>query len=311
MTLKLGIVGVGVIARSQHLPVIAQSPAFDLVACASRHAGVDGVANYRSLAEMLEGSPEVEAVSLCTPPAARAHDARVALRAGRHVMLEKPPGATISEVHELAALAREQGVTLQATWHSRHAAGVEPARAWLAGRTVRSVEIEWREDIRVWHPGQDWILAPGGMGVFDPGINALSIVTHILPHSFALTAARLGFPANRQAPIVADLTFVDSAGAPIHAAFDFLQTGPQTWDIRIETDDGRLELSSGGAELRINGVEPPPAGPDVLRGEYDSLYALFARLVARGESDVDLRPLEHVADAFMLGERVETAPFEF
>lgn len=311
MALKLGIVGVGVIARSQHLPVIAHSEAFDLVAVASRNAGVDCVANYRSLAEMLEGSPEVEAVSLCTPPAVRAHDARLALCAGRHVMLEKPPGATISEVHELAAIARKQGVTLQTTWHSRHAAGVEPARAWLAARTVRSVEIEWREDIRVWHPGQDWILEPGGMGVFDPGINALSIITHILPRAFALTKARLEVPANSQAPIAADLTFADSGGAPIHAAFDFLQTGQQTWDIRVKTDDGLLELSGGGAELRINGAASPSGGPDLLRGEYDSLYARFAELIACGESEVDIRPLEHVADAFMLGERVETAPFDF
>jgi D-galactose 1-dehydrogenase len=43
------------------------------------------------------------------------------------------------------------------------------------------VNVIWREDVRVWHPGQDWIWQPGGLGVFDPGINALSIITHILP----------------------------------------------------------------------------------------------------------------------------------
>jgi D-galactose 1-dehydrogenase len=310
MSIKLGLVGIGVIARSQHLPVIAASDTFDLVAAASRHASVDGVRNFTSLPDLISGAPEVEAVALCTPPIVRAHDARLALKAGRHVLLEKPPGTTLSEVHELIALAEEHKVTLFASWHSRHARAVAPARAWLRGRTLRSVDVNWREDIRVWHPGQDWILAPGGLGVFDPGINALSILTQILPAPFALRAARLGFPGNRQAPIGAELSFTDTNGAPINAVFDFLQTGPQTWDIRAETDDGTLVLSQGGAIAHINGVEMA-LEPDGAHGEYAGLYAHFAELIAQGRSDVDLAPLTHVADAFMLGERVTAPDFFF
>ncbi|MEJ0060412.1 MAG: Gfo/Idh/MocA family oxidoreductase [Terricaulis sp.] len=245
MAIKLGIVGVGVIARSQHLPVVAESEAFELVAAASRNARVDGVKTFATLDDMLEGAPEVEAVALCAPPIARTQDARIALRAGKHVLLEKPPGATLSEVHELVALAEEHRVTLFASWHSRHARAVGPARDWLRGRAIRSAQVSWREDIRVWHPGQEWILAPGGLGVFDPGINALSILTHILPAPFALRSAKLAFPGNRQAPIGAELSFADAHGAPIHAVFDFLQTGHQTWDIRVETDQGRARAFRG------------------------------------------------------------------
>ena len=82
-----------------------------------------------------------------------------------------------------------------------------------------------------------------GFGVFDPGINALSILTRILPRPFFLTAAELSFPRNRAAPIAADLVFSDDAGTAIRAEFDWRQTGPQTWDIRVETDAGRLTLS--------------------------------------------------------------------
>jgi D-galactose 1-dehydrogenase len=57
-----------------------------------------------------------------------------------------------------------------------------PAKAWLAGkRQVARGRITWREDVRKWHPGQDWVFEPGGMGVFDPGINALSILTISCP----------------------------------------------------------------------------------------------------------------------------------
>ena len=58
--------------------------------------------------------------------------------------------------------------------------------------------------MRRWHPGQAWIWEPGGFGVFDPGINALSIATSIFA-PFFLTAARLDFPENRDAPIAAAL----------------------------------------------------------------------------------------------------------
>jgi D-galactose 1-dehydrogenase len=308
--IKLGIVGVGKIARDQHLPVIAASRDFELVGAASRNATVERASNFTSLAGLLEAMPEVEAISLCAPPTARTQDARLALRAGKHVFLEKPPGATLSEVHELAALARKNGVSLYASWHSRYAAGVAPARAWLKDRTVKAAQIIWKEDVRHWHPGQDWIFAPGGFGVFDPAINALSIVTHILPQPFALTKARLAFPANRQAPIAAALEFATAAGAPIRADLDFLQTGPQSWDIVIDTDDGRLELAKGGAELAIKGA-PVALGEADPHGEYRGLYAAFAALVRAGASDVDVAPLTHVADAFMLGERVAAPAFEF
>ena len=97
--------------------------------------------------------------------------------------------------------------------------------------------------------GQAWIWEPGGLGVFDPGINALSILTRILPRPFFLTRAELSFPRNRAAPIAADLAFSDETGLPIRAEFDWRQTGPQTWDIRIETDAGRLTLGAGGRRL--------------------------------------------------------------
>src|SRR5205807_1282851 len=173
----------------------------------------------------------------------------MALAAGKHVMLEKPPGATVGEIKPLLTAAAAAGRTLFATWHSRFAPAVEPARRLLDGRRVTAVRISWKEDVRVWHPGQAWIWEPGGLGVFDPGINALSILTRILPEPVFLTEAELSFPSNRQAPIAANLSLTTASDLPIAAEFDFRQTGPQSWDIRIETDAGQLKLSLGGARM--------------------------------------------------------------
>ena len=303
--IRIAIVGLGKIARDQHIPAIAGTEGIELVAVASPNASIDGVRHFATLDELLAAGPDIDAVALCTPPQVRHAQAATALRAGKHVLLEKPPGATVSELTPVIAAARQTGRTLFAAWHSRFAPAVEPARTFLASRQIKSVVVEWKEDVRVWHPGQTWIWEPGGLGVFDPGINALSILTRILPRPFFLRKAALSFPRNRAAPIAADLTFSDDTDLPIRAEFDWRQTGPQTWDIRADTDVGRLTLSSGGGRL----VHDDRTLIDEKRAEYRGIYGRFVELIANGVSDVDLSPLVHVADAFMLGRRHEVEPF--
>jgi D-galactose 1-dehydrogenase len=303
--MKIALVGIGKIARDQHVPALAASPDWELAATVSRSGTVDGVEAFTDFAAMLAARPDVGVVSLCLPPQPRYPYAEAALLAGRHVMLEKPPGQTLAEVHALQALAARQGVSLYATWHSRMAEAVAPARAWLADKTIRRAQIIWREDVRKWHPGQDWVFEPGGMGVFDPGINALSILTEILPAPVHVTAAELEFPANRDTPIAARIAFSGN----ITADFDWRQEGPQTWDIAVETDGGLLELKMGGNRLFLDGREV--AGEDTIMGEYPKLYARMADLVRAGQSDVDLAPMVHVADALTLGKRVVTDAFAF
>lgn len=302
--IRIGIVGVGKIVRDQHLPALANDPNFRLVAAASRHGKVDGIQNYPSITAMIDAVPELDAVSLCMPPQVRSDAARAALEAGKHAFLEKPPGATVSEVEHLAELAAAKGVSLFASWHSRYAPAVEAARAFLASTRIRSAAINWKEDVRRWHPGQQWIWEPGGFGVFDPGINALSIATHILPGMF-ITAATLDFPENRDAPIAAQIAFRTLDGVAVTAEFDWRQTGPQSWEIVADTEAGSMLLSGGGSQLTIDGkiVDRQP------EAEYPMLYRRFAEIVRAGVSDVDLSPLKHVADAFMLGKRRVVEPF--
>ncbi len=305
--MEIALVGIGKIAVDQHVPSIAASPDWELAATVSRHGTVEGVPAYTDLATMLAEHPEIRVVSLCVPPVPRFALAAEAIRAGRHVMLEKPPGATLSECHTLEALAREHRVTLYASWHSREAAMVPAAKAWLAGKTLNTFTVTWKEDVRRWHPGQDWIWQPGGLGVFDPGINALSIVTEILPDPIHLTSATLEVPENCQAPIGATLAFAHPT-ATVDMVFDWRQTGDQTWEIEAETTQGTLKLLDGGARLQIDGTEQGEDA-DALKGEYPRLYANLARLVAAGEIDMDLAPMRHVADAFTLGHRTLTEPF--
>lgn len=306
MTIRAGLVGLGKIARDQHLPAIAGIDGIELVAVASRNAQGDGVNNYPDLGAMLAGEADLDAVILCQPPQVRYAAARQAILAGKHVFLEKPPGATVSEVAALVALAKDKGVTLYASWHSRYAAAVAQAKAWIADRRIERISIQWREDVRHWHPGQPWIWEAGGFGVFDPGINALSILTEIVPEPVTVLSANLEVPQNKDAPIGATLAMATASGAPVDAVFDWRQTGPQTWDIAVETASGSLLLSEGGNTLRLDG-EVQMKAPDE---EYPAMYRRFVDLVAARAIDADVAPLRLVADAFLCGRHCPTAVFE-
>lgn len=302
---RIAVVGLGKIAHDQHLPTIAASRQFELVAAASPGATLRDLPVFQSVDELLASDVAVGALAMCQPPQQRFEAAAHALRAGKHVLLEKPPGATVSEVQILTALAARTGKTLFAAWHSRYAPAVERARAWLVGRRVQSIEIRWMEDVRFWHAGQHWIWAPGGTGVFDPGINALSILTRLLAEPVRVLDGTLKVPANCATPIAADLQLCSAEGVPIHAIFDWRSEDDPVWDIAIKTDAESVRLSRGGARLHIGGRECELDA----QGEYPLLYQRFAELIAGQESDVDLAPLRLVADCFLRCATVAVEPF--
>ncbi|WP_202419855.1 Gfo/Idh/MocA family protein [Pseudoduganella guangdongensis] len=305
-TLKIGLVGLGKIAVDQHIPAIRNNPQLELVAGCSPRSSVEGLDVYRSLDEMLQAHPEIEAVAICTPPQVRQAIAEEAIAAGRHVFLEKPPAATLGEGEALHALASAHGVTVLAGWHSRFAPGVEPAREWMAARSIAAIRIEWRENVRQWHPGQRWIFEPGGMGVFDPGINSLSILTRLLGGGVVVQGAELRVPSNCNEPIQAELRMQGGAGVPIEACFDFLQEGEQTWSIHVAAVNGEtMALHMGGKVMEVDGK----LVLDEPEREYPRMYEHFARLIAARQSDLDMSPLRAVADARLVGKHVTVEPF--
>ena len=261
--------------------------------------------NFQSLGELLEKGPHVDAIAFCTPPQGRFALVQQALAAGKHVLVEKPPCATLGEAMVLVEQIREQGVSGLFAWHSRYAQGIQAARDWLASRTLQSVKIDWKEDVRKWHPGQAWIWQPGGLGVFDPGINALSIVTHLLPLSLFVESAELRVPSNCQSPIAAGINMSDARHLDVHAEFDFDHGHDELWSIEIRCTEGLLRLDNGGALLSIDGVRQAVS----QEGEYAAVYRHFQQLIADKASDVDLQPLRLVADSFFVGSRASVEPF--
>ena len=308
MGFKLAIIGLGKIAQDQHLPVVAKNRDFELAAVVSSRGGHGDVPAFRTATELFRSGIKLDAVALCMPPEPRFAIARDALDAGLHVLMEKPPTPTVGELDALSADAERRGRILFTTWHSQYNAAVDEAKRLLAGKRVTRLHVSWKEDVRHWHPGQEWIWEPGGFGVFDPGINAFSIVTKILPEPVFVASCVLETPANKWTPIAAEITFKPSweGKAELTADLDWRQTGEQSWNIDVETADGMaLQLRRGGTELHVNGALATAKPSE----EYEGIYTHFAELLASGRSHVDGAPLQLVSDCFMLGRRRETEAF--
>ncbi|KKB77804.1 galactose 1-dehydrogenase [Devosia soli] len=308
---KIAVIGVGKIAQDQHLPVIDASDDFELAATVStRGIGHGNVPVFKTPGELYAAMPEVSLVSICTPPGIRHSYVREALDAGKDVMMEKPPTTTISELDDLIAHAKRLDSVLYQTWHSQFNAAVDRAKVILAEEGVTSARIDWRESVRKWHPGQDWVWEPGGFGVCDPGINAFSIFTKVMPFPVFVDKATLTFPENRQTPVDVEIVFKSSqAHKPdLSCGFNWLEESGEIWTIRFTTGKGNeIKLERGGRTLRVNGDVVLEHG-DL---EYSAMYDRFADLLDAHESDVDAAPLRLMFDVFFLGARVTGPAFEW
>ena len=264
---RIAIIGVGKIAQDQHLPVITGNPDFRLAAMVSGHgAQAPGVPTFRSATELFGAMRDLDAVAICTPPSVRYALAREALKAGVHVLLEKPPALTVTELTDLAAHAEVAGKVLFTTWHSQYNAAVDDLAGRLAGQRIAKLHITWKEDVRRWHPGQAWIWEVGGFGVFDPGINALSILTRIMPGPIFVKDAELTYPENRDMPIAARLVFASPLRDRGRSADGRFRLAPdRSADLGLRGDhggrrnlpsDGRWRGSGSGRQDRARG----PAG---------------------------------------------------
>jgi predicted dehydrogenase len=303
--IKIAILGFGKIAEDQHVPSIAGNPRFELVATSSRSGhGVEPVfADWR---ELIRGVDGLEAVAITTPPGPRYEIARECILAGFHCLLEKPPAAGLAEIADLECLASAEAVSLFTTWHAQNNPAVDEAARLLAGKRIKSMAVRWHENVHKWHPGQNWIFEAGGFGVFDPGINAFSVITKIFPGAVFVRQAELQVPENAQAPIAAKIELGSpAADGPLSVSFDFRWSDEEEWTIEIETADGtKLRLERGGARLFVDGAEQPAEGP----GEYPDIYRIFADLIDERRSLVDVAPFQLVADCLLVAKTTRVDP---
>jgi predicted dehydrogenase len=138
--IRTGIVGFGIAGRIFHAAVVSQTPAMEVASIVQR-SGDDAASAYpsakiaRSLGEMLE-DPGISLCVVATPNDAHRSLAEECLKAGRHVVVDKPLALSTEDASYLAGLARERGLMLSAYHNRRWDGDYQTIRTLLAGERV-------------------------------------------------------------------------------------------------------------------------------------------------------------------------------
>ena len=127
---RVGLLGAGRIAQSAHLPAIAHAPSVRLIGLfdPSDHLRETVARRYEVVAyptaNVLFDDPSIEAVIVAVPDRFHASATLEALRAGKHVLVEKPLASTVAEAEAVVEASRRSGGIVQVGSMKRHDPGV-------------------------------------------------------------------------------------------------------------------------------------------------------------------------------------------
>lgn len=284
--LRLGVVGCAGIAWRRMLPAVAANPDVTLVAVASRDAakarvftdrfGGEPVAGY----DRLLARDDLDAVYVPLPALLHAEWIERALRAGKHVLSEKPLAATYEDAAALVALAEARGLVLLESFmflcHPQHARVRELVADGVIGE-LRTLTAEFAspsksfDDIR-WRPDI------GGGALTDIGVYPVRTALLHLGPEVEVVGAVLDVDHGRG---------VDTAGAALVTGPDGT-TGQLSWGMR-HSYRSRYALWGSAGRISVQwAYTPPPTHQPVIRIEQQSRVEeltlpaddQFARVVA-------------------------------
>ncbi|MBR4990174.1 MAG: Gfo/Idh/MocA family oxidoreductase [Oscillospiraceae bacterium] len=207
MSIKVGIIGCGKIAQVRHIPEYAANPHTEVygfydinLARAEELAEKYNGKAYASYEELL-ADPAIEAVSVCAANHVHAEITVAALKAGKHVLCEKPMAVTLEECEAMVAAARESGKYLMIGQNQRlakaHAKAKELIEQGAIGKVLTFRTIFGHGGSETWSidPGSNvWFFdkTKAAMGAMaDLGIHKTDMIQYVLGSKIVKTQAVL------------------------------------------------------------------------------------------------------------------------
>lgn len=333
---KFGIVSPGRWGRKL-LDAAKESPLLSFGGVFSRNstnaaevAAAYGGRTYASL-EALLADPALEAVVLPTPHFLHHAQTLAALRAGKHVFVEKPIATTVAEGEEMLATAQSTGLVLAVGHQGRHTGGIRKVKAMLeAGElgTIAAVAIVQGYPHALFRTGDDWrtgaTAVPGGQ-LDELGVHYFDVLQFL----FGPVRRVTGFvhrPAPAAPPDTATAALVFDGG--IVASYTTWATSVGISRMSLYGSKGALELNRMGqdacswqplsdlATARAGGLPPQPVkfeGPYLVTTALTAELEDFARAIREGrppqvgaaESLATLRISRAVLEASATGRTVD------
>jgi predicted dehydrogenase len=253
------------------------------------------LAQYATLEECL-ADPNVEAVDICLPTHMHEAAAVAALRAGKHVLVEKPMGRNMAECEAMMAEAEKQNRVLMVAQVLRF------FPAYLALRDVlprlgakrsamfrrRCAGPAWAK----WHVNKE----NSGGGVFDLVIHdADQCIQHFgLPEAISATGYE-NLPAGIDV-IEAQLYYADGFTATISGGWHHPKSYPFSMEYTVVCDGGTVEYSSLGREPALYRADGEvEALPTPTTDGYQAEIEYFLDCAAEGKSPDDCSPKDSAA----------------
>ena len=265
MSIKVGIIGCGKIAQVRHIPEYAANPHAEVygfydinLARAEELAKKYGGKAFASY-EALLADPEIEAVSVCAANHAHAEISVAALKAGKHVLCEKPMAVTLEECEAMVAAAKESGKYLMIGQNQRLARAHMKAKELIAQGAIGKV-LTFRTIFG--HGGPEtWSIDPGSnvwffdktkaaMGAMaDLGIHKTDMIQYVLGTKIVKTQAMLTTQDKRDA--TGNLIGVDDNAICIYQMEDgVIGTMTASWTYYAAEDNTTVIYGTKG-ELRL------------------------------------------------------------
>lgn len=308
---QLGIIGYGNIGKI-HKESLEKSGQMDFqirgIADPNVKPSAESIEFYNDARDLLKNS-NIQVVSIATPPNTHYQLVMDALRAGKHVLVEKPPALTVRECKKMASLARRLNKVLFMAFHARYNPAVEAASKALNEKPIDSIHIQYREYAPNYHEIDGWIFNPavaGGGALMDSGINALSIVTHILPNvSFSirdtLFEKAIGFNVETKAQV--GFAFNNTGEGML--SMDWMNKDSEVRQVTYNTTDGEYRIDIVKNEFSHNGtallsIDPSRETVDQV-SEYNGVYQDFAHHLAQNKSFISMRELAFIKEAYRTG----------
>jgi predicted dehydrogenase len=185
--IRIVIVGCGGIARSRHIPACLQEPLIELKGFYNRTTATAeslsveyGAHCYRTVEEIW-ADDDVDAVIICSPTNTHAQYAIAALRAGKHVLCEKPMASTVEEAEAMIKEAKEAGKKLMIAHNQRRFLPYRQAKK-LLDDGILGCPLTFRTSSGILGPGYsedvtNWYFHQNGCGVvLDIGVHRIDLM---------------------------------------------------------------------------------------------------------------------------------------
>ena len=297
---NVGVIGAGAISQLMHLPILSERTDVDVTAVAdpdgakaravAQRFGVPRVLND----DALIGDPDIEGVVICAPSFLHEDFAAECLKAGKHVLVERPMSLSPGGARRLLEVAEDRGNGLVIGLSHRYQANVRALRSAVAEGALGelgTVRVTWLNRA-VRRPRTGWrrrALEAGGGALMDLGVPALDLALWVLgyPEVERVTATTRGdgFDVEEEAHLFA----VTKDGVAV--------TLTASWRLHAPEDRHRLWIfgSDGGARLsplsiyrqvggRTVDVTPrqpiPRGGEDLFTNGFRRLLDEFVRVAA-------------------------------